>query len=421
MLAAVFVAVFVAGLAAPAGAQAQPMTPEGSTPASAVSASPTPSASPAADAARDRVDALLRGGHADPAWFAAVFLAQVSPAQVDAIVAQLRAALGAYRSVDGAKGVYTAHFEKGTDEVRIHLDGEAKIDGLFFRPPVIAASSLDDALDRFRHLDGSVTYLLTVGTDGRSERAAHDPATPQAVGSAFKLAVLAAVGDEIAAGRRHWDEVVPLDPAWKSLPSGVMAGWPNGLPVTLATYAAQMISISDNTAADALIRIAGPDALARYAESNQPFLTTRQAFTLKSKGAAALRDAYLAAASPSARAAVLARIDGLPLPAPADIESKPTLGIEWHYSVRDLCRLMGRVADLPLMTINPGIADAARFARVAFKGGSDVGVINFTTQATTVAGATFCFSATLNNSSQSVDEHAFANAVGAVLGLLARD
>ncbi len=388
--------------------------------ARAAAQSPAPSPSPAPTAtselARERVDGLLRTGHAEPAWFSASFLAQVSTAQIDAILAQLGTALGAYERVDGARGDYVARFAKGTDEVQVHLDAAGRIDGLFFKPPKPRAVSLDDALRSLRPASGTLSYVIV---EGAAERAALEPAVPLAVGSAFKLAVLAAVRDEIARGRRHWSDIVPLDQRWKSLPSGVLRAWPNGTPITLATYAAEMISISDNTAADALVRLAGPAALARYAGPNAPFLTTRETFVLKSDPGAVARAAYLAAASPAARAEVLRRVDGMPLPPLSALDPKPILAIEWHYSVRELCGLMSRVADLPLMSINPGVADAGAFAQVAFKGGSDTGVINLTTQVTTKRGTRLCVSATLNDAAKAVDDSAFAAAYGSVLGALA--
>jgi beta-lactamase class A len=265
---------------------------------------------------------------------------------------------------------------------------------------------------------GTVSYVIR---EGGTERAALEATAPLAIGSAFKLAVLAALRDEIAHGRRHWNDVVPLEARWKTLPSGVIRTWPDKTPITLATYAAEMISISDNTAADALVRIAGPSALAAYAGRNSPFLTTREMFVLKSAPGAAQRAAYLAASTPAARASVLHAVDAMPLPPIDQLVPTPILAIEWHYSVRELCDLIGRVADLPLMSINPGLADAASFRRVAYKGGSDIGIINMTTQVTTKRGTRICFSATLNDQAKAVNENTFFTAYSSVLGALANN
>ena len=362
---------------------------------------------------------MLRSGHADAAWFSATFLAQISVAQIDSIIAGLKTNLGAYKGIAGTQGDYTMQFEKGSDEVLVHLDAAEKIDGILFKPPKMQAVSLDDGLRALRELRPSTGTLSYVIREGSSERTALEAATPLAVGSAFKLAVLAALRDEIGHGRRHWTDVVPLEARWKSLPSGVIRTWPDNTPITLATYAAEMISISDNTAADALVRIAGPGALAKYALRNSPFLTTREMFVLKSTPGAAQRAAYLAAATPAARATVLRAVDALPLPGVAQIVSTPILAIEWQYSVRELCDAMGRVADLPLMSINPGAADPESFRRVAFKGGSDIGVINLTTQVTTKRGTRVCFSATLNDRTSAVNPSSFTTSYSAVLSALA--
>ncbi len=356
---------------------------------------------------------MLRTGHAEASWFTADFLAQVSAAEVNAVIAGLPATLGAYQSVEYTPSKFVALFAKGTMDVVIHLDVDGKIDGLLFKPPEIAAGSLDDALAMLRRVAGTVSYVIV--ENGRSERAALNPSQLLAVGSAFKLAVLDALLDEINGGSRHWNDVVPLAAQWKSLPSGVLRTWPAGTPLTLATYAAEMISISDNTAADALVRIVGPAALARYAGINAPFLTTREMFILKSTEGASSRGMYLTVDSVAGRAAVLKRIDALPLPGIEQMMTAPSLAIEWHYGVRDLCTLMERVAALPLMSINPGVADPADFARVAYKGGSDTGVINMTTMVTTHRGTKLCFSATANDSTHDVDDTAFEAAYGAAL------
>jgi hypothetical protein len=47
----------------------------------------------------------------------------------------MKAGLGAYKRIEGTQRDYTAYFEKGTDEVLVHLDADNKIDGLSFKPP----------------------------------------------------------------------------------------------------------------------------------------------------------------------------------------------------------------------------------------------------------------------------------------------
>ena len=82
--------------------------------------------------------------------------------------------------------------------------------------------------------------------DGAPELIASiEPDRPLAIGSAFKLFILAELSRQVAAGERRWSDVVTLDR--RSIPSGVLQGWPRGSPLTLHTLAALMISQSDNT------------------------------------------------------------------------------------------------------------------------------------------------------------------------------
>jgi hypothetical protein len=378
----------------------------------AQSASPTPAPN---IVAQSRIDTMLRTGHADPTWFSNVFLRQAGAAQVDAAIASLTPALGAYQSLAQTSSAnrFVAQFAKGKAEVYIHLDAEGKIDGLYFRP---AAASLDDALKTLAAFPGTVSYVIE--QMGAPARAALRADMPLAVGSTFKLAVLNGLSDEIRRGSRRWSDVVALDPRWKSIPSGILQNWPNRMPITVATYATEMISISDNTAADSLIHIIGRKAIAPYAAGNDPFLTTREMATLKSSEGARFRGMYLTVDSPSGRASVLREVDALPVPAADSLATTPITAIEWHYDVRRLCRLIESVASLPLMSVNPGLADPSDFAHVAYKGGSDVGVLNFTTAVTTHRGTKLCFSATVN-ATTAIDESAFAVQYSAALRTLA--
>jgi hypothetical protein len=63
--------------------------------------------------------------------------------------------------------------------------------------------------------------------------------------------------------------------------------------------------------------------------------------------------------------------------------------------------------------------DPAEFRSVAYKGGSDTGVLNFTTQVVTKHGSTICFSVTQNDAAKSLDDAAFESAYSAVLAALA--
>lgn len=363
----------------------------------------------------DAIRAVMTQKQVSPDLFAQSFLAQVSALQVTQIRDQQTAPLGSFTRVDGANGTYTAFFTHGTMKVLIHLDAEGKIDGLLFRDPLPEHASLSGALKPFDELPGTSSYLVL---ENGKTLAARNENEALGVGSTFKLAVLSALRTQIDAKTRSWSDVVKLRAGWRSLPSGVLQTWPAGTPVTIATLASEMISISDNTAADTLIHLTGGKALARYAGSNTPFLTTREMFLLKATRNANLRARYRAGNSEQ-RASVLAQLDKQPLPALEDLDTSPALSdIEWHFSNRDLCALMKGVQDLPLMTINPGVASATQWKRAAYKGGSDFGVISMTTWLAAKSGKSYCVSATWNDRAASVDERTFAGAYSLLLSTL---
>ncbi|GIW31910.1 MAG: serine hydrolase [Meiothermus sp.] len=337
-------------------------------------------------------------------WFAPAFLQQVPLAQVEAILQQLLGGLGRYEGVEPDGPNFRVNFERGVVPAQIALDSEGRIQGLFFRPPQPrAALTPEQLLAEYRKLLGEVSVLVL---EGNRERLSLNADRALAVGSSFKLAVLEALRQQIEAGQRRWSDTVPLRPEWKSLPSGTLQNLPDGTPLSLEQYATQMISISDNTATDALISIVGRAAVEKLAPRNRPFLTTREAFVLKNPQNREWLERYRA--NPAERAALLPQLARLPLPDVSVFAGGPVaLDVEWFFSTRELCTLMGRVQALPLMSLNPGLANPADWQRVAYKGGSEPGVLNLTTWLTAKDGRQYCVSATWNNPQARLDENQF--------------
>jgi beta-lactamase class A len=350
-------------------------------------------------------------------WFAPNFLAQIPMAQVDAIVKQYTGAIGAFQRADATADGFTLVMERGTAPAKIHLDTEGRIDGLWFGPPQpTKPMSLEDGMKEFSGLPGRVSVVVL--EEGKPLASVH-PEDALAVGSAFKLAILAAAQEQTAAGKLRLDQVFPLKAEWKSLPSGVLQGWPDGTPLTLATLESQMISISDNTGADSMLSIVRRDQAEKFAPRNKPFLSTREAFILKAKNNAALLDRYRKA-DESGRRAMLTEIDAQPLPEAGQFSDAPTAtDIEWFFTPEELCSLVGKAADADAFRINPGLADRAQWRQVAFKGGSEGGVLNLTTAVTGKNGKHYCVAATWNNTA-ALDQSKFFATYGSILNTLAR-
>jgi beta-lactamase class A len=360
---------------------------------------------------------VLQQTPAQAGWFAPNFLAQIPMAQVDAIVKQYTGAIGAFQRADATADGFTLVMERGTAPAKIHLDTEGRIDGLWFGPPQpTKPMSLEDGMKEFSGLPGRVSVVVL--EEGKPLASVH-PEDALAVGSAFKLAILAAAQEQTAAGKLRLDQVFPLKAEWKSLPSGVLQGWPDGTPLTLATLESQMISISDNTGADSMLSIVRRDQAEKFAPRNKPFLSTREAFILKAKNNAALLDRYRKA-DESGRRAMLTEIDAQPLPEAGQFSDAPTAtDIEWFFTPEELCSLVGKAADADAFRINPGLADRAQWRQVAFKGGSEGGVLNLTTAVTGKNGKHYCVAATWNNTA-ALDQSKFFATYGSILNTLAR-
>jgi hypothetical protein len=167
-----------------------------------------------------------------------------------------------------------------------------------------------------------------------------------------------------------------------------------------------MISISDNTGTDATIHIVGVENVEREMLRNVPMLTTRDRFQFLNLSRKEYVDRWRVS-DVAGRRAILAELDTLPLLEDGYAEQPYALDIEWHFSPREYCGVIAEVADMPIMSINSPIAPKDEWARVAFKGGSENGVIGLTTWMQAFDGRTYCISGTWNDLAGPVDNQAF--------------
>lgn len=231
------------------------------------------------------------------------------------------------------------------------------------------------------------------------------------------------MAEEVATGRLAWGQVVPLGP--RSLPSGVTQEWPAGAPVTVETLATLMISISDNTATNTLIRLVGRDKIeARVAATGHsqpaamhPFLTTSDAFRLK-LGSQSSRDAYARSDGNGRQQlvnALPAGIDASQTDFPALASGNPVAidSIEWFASPNDMARILDalrRRSDpqvLAILGTSPGMSPDIRrgFSTAAFKGGSEPGVIQYSWLLQRPSGIWYVVTVSWNNTAAPVDNN----------------
>lgn len=344
----------------------------------------------------------LLNGEGDPGeLFTDGFLAAVPPSQLAAIAQQLTTQFGAALSVEGlypinpTRAGLQVRLERAIAKGGIAIDpnDENRISELLFQEFEPVDDSAEKIEADLRALPGEVSALFAP-ISGLPPVISIDPAKQMALGSTFKLYVLAALAQDIRKGDRSWDDVVALDT--KSFPSGAMQDWPDGAPVTLHTLASMMISISDNTATDQLIKLLGKDRMAEIldasghsaADLNNPFLTTRELFLLK--GGDRDRLATYSAADAGVRSQILASLEDNPASVgqvQRAFSSGPVaIDVEWFGSAKDLENLflfMGSYADdttYDILAINPSAPPPVRdkWSYIGYKGGSEPGVLNLT-------------------------------------------
>ncbi|MCB5424471.1 serine hydrolase [Altererythrobacter sp. CC-YST694] len=388
------------------------------------------------DASRSRAEdirAVMAGNMAPERVFSPSFLAAVPAAQIKAIADQLISANGPIRAVDQlsyqAKGAATFNlvFEKTKAAATLQLDSQPPYLVTGFR--IGAVAPIDDTPTKITEEIAALPGKTQMGVyilDGDETRPllTSKPSEQMAIGSTFKLYVLSALAGEIKAGKRHWSDVVRLDAP--SIPSGQMQNWPIGAPVTLQTLATMMISISDNTATDVLMRTLGRDVVeaeliaAGHAEPSDtlPLLTTVEFFALKTDPAKvaaykaaddAGQRALLAQWAPSLTAdkVEVARFIGS---GPAAIDS-----IEWFASAEDLARIYRRLRDMDdptvmaILGINTALppAEKEKWDYVGYKGGSETGVIDLSWLLKDRQGRWIVVTMAWNNPDRAVDDSAF--------------
>jgi beta-lactamase class A len=285
-------------------------------------------------------------------------------------------------------------------------------------------------VDADLHLVAPQVRLLVADVSNGSCQPVHsiDPATAAPLGSAFKLYVLDALGNAVAAGKVGWNQTLTVTAQVKGLPPGDLQNEPDGTQISVLDTAAKMISVSDNTATDMLINLVGRSAVEAALTAtgmaspalDRPFLTTREIFILKLDQWPALAERYSAADEPHRRALLAGTVDRAALPpvaaagawtTPRDVNS-----LEYFASASDICRAY---ASLAALARRPGLSpigqvislnddglqlDPAQWKTTWFKGGSEPGVLTLAYLATTRTGRSYVVTVLAENPSQPIDE-----------------
>lgn len=399
--------------------------------------------SPALVARAKELVRILNDETAPDRYFSPAFLAQIPPERVKGVAAQLKSSYGPARETlrveasSPTAGTVFVRFERAVVRLQMAVAAQPPhlVEGLLVAGAESSAADTASVFGEMVGLPGEVSLAAArLEEAGPANFLTQKADRPLAIGSAFKLFVLAELVRSVKAGERRWSDVVPLGAP--SLPSGLVQDWPEGSPVTLHSLAALMISRSDNTATDTLLGLLGPgkvEALlpalgVRAPERNRPFLSTREAFALK-LGDPALLAAWKKADEAGRRALLprLAQVRSASLD-PSRLGGRPAeIGtVEWFASPADMVRTLdwlrrsGDPTALQILAINPGLGPAlARdFDYFGFKGGSEPGVLNLSMLLKTRAGRWLAVSATWNNEAAALDEARFVALMSRLVSLM---
>jgi beta-lactamase class A len=386
----------------------------------------------------DQLIPLIKNELAPEGYFSQTFLAAVPVAQLKAVIDGMVAQYGQpLRIVSATKSrangsTVKLAFEKGVGTVEIDVEpaADGKVIGLLFSGFEVSGDSLDAISAEFKALPGSSGFVLAELPDNGQPRIikTHNPAQQFAIGSTFKLYILAELAAQVKAGERKWSDVVPL--THHSFSSSATRDWPKNSPVTLFTLAGWMISVSDNGATDTLLFALGREAVERKLatighsapDKTLPFLSTVEAFALKADPE--LKARFLKATEAQQRDLLdkergkltLEKITGSSIGgAPASIDT-----IEWFASPYDLLTLMRHIRRqqddrmLSVMGINAGLGKAFKesWRYVGYKGGSEPGVISMSYLLQSKSGKWYVVSGSWNDTKAEVDQKKFAELIG---------
>lgn len=392
----------------------------------------------------DELIAVIKGTQPLETYFDPRFLSAVPAAQfktiTDGLIAQYGQPVKVGVITTKSTGVASLElmFEKavGTVEIAVDVAAPHQVIGLLFSGFSVENDDIAAIDAELGALAGRAGYVVEM-IDGKGQRrviAGRRADEQFAIGSIFKLYVLAELAAQIDVGKRKWSDVVPL--TRRSFSSLATDGLPSGTPVTLQLLATWMISVSDNAATDELLLLLGRDKVeARIRAIGHsdidrmlPLLTTVEAFLIKSDHDGLLA-AYAIGSETEQRDLLNRRIAGVGFDKidgskfgrrPLAIDS-----VEWFASPGDIVALMDHFRRLnnPILfkIMAQSLAPAAvkKWRYLGTKGGSETGVIAASYLGQRKSGAWIIVAGSWNNDQNAVDNVKFFSLMQRLIDLLA--
>ncbi|QNQ08040.1 serine hydrolase [Sphingomonas alpina] len=402
-------------------------------------------AAPELEARIAELPTLLMGGGDYNASFSAAFRTAVPKETFATIGTQLSTSDGKVTGIERItpasawSAVVLVGYERGIATMQIVADPAPphQITGLLITGMSAREATLGAVIDTLAKLPGVTGFAFArLDAAGPVMLQSRAPDRGLAIGSEFKLVILAELVRSISAGERRWEDEITL--AGTGLPGGAYMSSPAGTKVSLYDLAEKMISVSDNSATDILLKLAGRAKVEAMLGTvgiadpagMRPFLSTLELFKLKGASGGALGERWAGLDEAGRRALLDGDVARLPVSAinPALFASgKPIRvgSIEWFASPADMVRVMdwlrrhtesgpaARAREILAKNSGVGAGPAGRWQYLGFKGGSEPGVIAMTFLLQGKDGHWYAMSGSWNDVAAPVDEGRFA-------GLMAR-
>lgn len=236
------------------------------------------------------------------------------------------------------------------------FDGQQRLSGLWFHGASSGLLSAGELQDALAALPGQVSAFVQAA-EHREVQLGYRAGEPQSVASQFKVMLLARACIDVGRHLRSLDDRIALPAEVRGVPSCVLCQFDPGLRPTLRDLLHLLVSASDNTAADLLRELYGPDDVTRFAELNgiehpPPLVSTQGLFALEC-GLGPLREVpvdqrwkVLAAMSPDQRVAAAddAAHDGFGTRGAAQFWSRCPEG----HSTAEAGKAIAHVVDWPM-------------------------------------------------------------------------
>jgi hypothetical protein len=260
--------------------------------------------------------------------------------------------------------------------------------------PADQTLTLTEAADQFMGLSASNSLFVgRIDSLGQCQSVMDRSAqTPRALGSVFKMWVLAALAERLNDGLSLPEDIIALTAA-KMAAAGIINTEPLGTPFSVRDMAILMLSFSDNTSTDHLHELVGRDAIAdqltdfglSQPELLLPFLNISEQFHVFSRFNLATAQSYvngnLAFREQFLINEIIPEGPSHPISFPFFHESLLSTGT-WRATATDVCRTFAGLNALPrssagfevvnqamgYQAAQPGIRN--EWQRVWYKGGS---------------------------------------------------